>query len=303
MKKFLALILMLFWMLCCCTACDMLNGIFGKRSGVNKKYYENCAVFTFDDFESKISVTLDRKVVGEGAIYYHVDLKEGALGVKYADTGIFKDAQLLSEFTADSKMPISGFGGYIEGDKITITLEAFASVSGEIIIAFDEGALKAVHKDKILHEHKVEWETTEQSHKRIYTCNCENLINGNFEPHYDDENNGYCDECEYYVGIAHEDHNWYYEVNEDSHMQVFGCGCVSEGFEPHYNNDEDDLCDACGFNMFGHVHTWEPYIDEIGHGWSYTCGCCTPPNFTQHFDGDDDGECDDCKYTMNELPE
>ena len=47
-----------------------------------------------------------------------------------------------------------------------------------------------------------------------------------------------------------------------------------------------------------HEHTYQNYHDEIGHGWSYTCGCNTPPNFTQHFDGDGNGLCDSCSYQM-----
>ncbi len=47
-----------------------------------------------------------------------------------------------------------------------------------------------------------------------------------------------------------------------------------------------------------HKHTYEYYHDEIGHGWSYTCGCETPPNFALHFDGDGDGRCDNCDYTI-----
>lgn len=47
-----------------------------------------------------------------------------------------------------------------------------------------------------------------------------------------------------------------------------------------------------------HEHTYQNYHDDIGHGWSYTCGCKTPPNFTQHFDGDGNGLCDSCSYQM-----
>ena len=51
-------------------------------------------------------------------------------------------------------------------------------------------------------------------------------------------------------------------------------------------------------------HTYEYNHDDIGHGWSYTCGCMTPPNFAQHFDGDGDGKCDEdsCGFNMSEIP-
>ena len=45
-----------------------------------------------------------------------------------------------------------------------------------------------------------------------------------------------------------------------------------------------------------HEHTYQNHQDEIGHSWSYTCGCQTPPNFAQHFDGNYDGKCDNCSY-------
>ncbi len=52
------------------------------------------------------------------------------------------------------------------------------------------------------------------------------------------------------------------------------------------------------YTLKEHEHTYQKYQDEIGHGWSYTCGCDTPPNFAQHFDSDGDQKCDDCGYDM-----
>lgn len=299
MKKLLVLCLTAVLCLCCLTACEL----FEKDKGVTVKKHENCAVFTFDDFPLRetASFELERTDLGEGAIYYQVNLKQGALGISYKDS-IIGVHQSLGEFTADDEMPINGSGGYIEGDKIEISFGSLSPVSGEIIIAFTEDALKAVYKELNRHEHTFVYETRADAHKKIYTCDCTNLEYRDFEPHYDEDNNGECDECEYFVGISHEYHDYYYDTNEDSHMQVFTCGCVSEGFEPHYNNDGDEFCDECGWNMLGHVHTWENYRDEIGHGWAYTCGCDTPPNFAQHLDSDGDGKCDDCKYVMYEIP-
>ena len=70
MKKILACILTAALMLTCLTACNMLDGAFGKKSGVDKEYYENCAVFTFDDFPvgDAASFKLTRTGLGEGAI-------------------------------------------------------------------------------------------------------------------------------------------------------------------------------------------------------------------------------------------
>ena len=275
MKKTLIIVLSVLLavlMLSCLTACDMLDGIFGKKSGVNKEYYENCAVFTFDNFDSKIGFTLERTALGDDAIYYQVNLDKGMLSVKYSDVGL--ENQLLSEFTADDEMPINGSGGYVEGDKVDITFEAFSPVSGEIIIAFTEDALKAVHKDKILHEHTIEWETTDEAHKRIYTCDC-NLTNGDFEPHYDDDNNGYCDECEYFSGIVHTEHTGEWYSNENCHFYQYTCGCETPDIaQLHFDYDSDLLCDACGYELINtnpifpdgeiiSIIEYEPWLNEI----------------------------------------
>ena len=155
MKKLLAFCLTVVLMLTCLTACDTFDSIFGGKSGVSKEYYENCAVFTFDDFKSRICITLDRTGLGEGTIYYQVNLEEGALSVKYFDVGLINENQLLSEFAADDEMPVAGSSGYVEGDEIAITFEAYSPVSGEIIIAFTEDALKAVRGNLQLHQQHI----------------------------------------------------------------------------------------------------------------------------------------------------
>lgn len=247
MKKLLACVLAAFLMLTCLTACDLLK----KDEKVTCEKYANCAVFTLDYFEGSYSVELPRTGLGEGAIYYQVNLEHGRLTVNYKDAGFSNEEQKLAEFTADDKMPINGSGGYVEGDKIEISFGTLSPVKGEIIIAFNKDALKAVHGNLHLHEHSFIYETREDAHKKIYTCDCTNLEKRDFEVHYDENNDGECDECEYFIGISHEDHNWEYEVNETSHRQVFGCGCESpENFEAHYNNNGDNFCDACGYKMF-----------------------------------------------------
>ena len=149
--------------------------------------------------------------------------------------------------------------------------------------------------DSLEHEHTYgDWTRSADGHFHPYSCGCPQAEI--YELHIDEDKNGECDACKYYVGKPHKYHDYYWDINEDSHMKIFTCGCVSEGFEPHYNNDGDEYCDACDWNMVGHIHTSEKYQDESGHGWYYTCGCDTPPNFAQHFDGDDNGKCDGCEY-------
>ncbi len=201
MKKSIIFVLTLALTLLCLTSCNVFDVFFGSEKGLTYKAYENCAVFTFDDFDGKTTVELERKGLDEGAIYYQATLDEGALSVKYKDSGYINEPLVLVELTADEKMPVNGSGGYVEKSKIEISFEAHSPVSGEIIIAFTESALKAVHKDKYLHEHTYEWETTDEAHKRIYTCDCDYLGETYFEPHYDDNGDNYCDECEEEYGI------------------------------------------------------------------------------------------------------
>ena len=248
MKRLFDLCFALVLMLTCLTSCDL----FGKDKGVTCKEYDNCAVFTFDDFSigETASFKLARTGLGEGAIYYQINLEEGVLDIGYKDTGYIHQEQKLGEFSADGEMPVNASGGYIEGDKITVTFYSNSPVSGEIIIAFTEDALKAVHGNLKLHQHTCEYEIREDAHKKIYTCDCTYLEERDFELHYDDNKDGKCDECEFYIGIPHEDHSWGYDVNEASHRQIFGCGCESpEDYEAHYNYDGDNLCDACGYVM------------------------------------------------------
>ncbi len=201
MKKSLILVLTMALTLLCLTSCGVFDVIFGSEKGLTYKEYENCAVFTFDGFDGKTSVKLSRTGLDEGAIYYQASLTKGALDVKYKDSGYINEPSMLVELTANEQMSINGSGGYVEKAEIEISFEANSPVSGEIIIAFTEDSLKAIHKDKYLHEHTFEWETTDEAHKRIYTCDCENLGETYFEPHYDDNNDDCCDECGAECGI------------------------------------------------------------------------------------------------------
>ncbi len=245
MKKILALCLTAVLMLSCLTACDTFDSIFGGKSGVGKEYYENCAVFTFDDFESKICIELDRTGLGEGAIYYQINLEEGALSVNYKDTGIIHQNQALGEFTADDEMPINGSGGYIEGDKIAITFEAFSPVSGEIIIAFTEDALKAVNKELQLHEHSFTYTSAGKvGHYTASTCGCPS--EEGTTPHYDGNTDYICDFCKCDMTEFadewqyDETHHWY--VSDDDATSVY---CYGE----HENYDADLNCDICSYQM------------------------------------------------------
>lgn len=221
MKKSLILVLTVALTLLCLTSCSVFDVIFGSEKGLTYKEYENCAVFTFDGFDGKTSVKLSRTGLDEGAIYYQASLDKGALDVKYKDSGYINEPSMLAELTANEQMPINGSGGYVEKTEIEISFEANSPVSGEIIIAFTEDALKAIHKDKYLHEHTYETYQDEISHGWSYTCGC--MTPPNSAQHFDGDENGYCDECEYYVGIKepkraflHECEGWLLNLDAES---------------------------------------------------------------------------------------
>ena len=176
MKKTVAFILTAILTFISLTSCDL----FARDKGVTCKEYENCAVFTFDDFPigETVSFELERTGLGEGAIYYQVNLEEGALSIKYKESGLINinNEQPLGEFTADDEMPVGGSGGYVEGKKIIIIFESFSNVSGEIIIAFTQTALNAVynelHKETCNHQWDdgVEVEGGAGAYLMEYTC-------------------------------------------------------------------------------------------------------------------------------------
>ena len=260
MKKISALCLTVVLFMCCLTACDM----FGRKPGYDESLkcerYENSAVFTFDDFPigETASFELERTGLGEGAIYYQVNLDEGTLSVNYKDT-VITTLQPLGEFTADDEMPINSSGGYVEGDKITIIFESSSSISGEIIIAFTEDALKAVHGDLHLHKHTYSYTSAgEIGHYQHYTCGCPDMQEGTVA-HYDEDNNFICDACGY-VMPEHVHTITYVSAGEAGHFENYTCGCPHDhGAVPHYDEDIDLICDACGYDMNA---DYPPLVDE-----------------------------------------
>ena len=246
MKKLLALILTAGLVIACLTACDL----FEKDTGATCKEYENCAVFTFDNFPARETATfkISRTGLGEGTIYYQINLESGALSMSYKDTGFIHDEQPLGVFTADEDMPTNGSGGYIEGDKISITFKSDSTVTGEIIIAFTEEALKAVHGSLHQHEHTREMRSNEYAHWYVYTCGCETPDNS--AKHSDADENYICDVCDY-VMPGHE-HVYEYCQDDIGHGWSYTCGCKTPpNFTQHFDGNGDGKCDEnfCEYNM------------------------------------------------------
>ena len=241
MKRILALILTAFLMLTYLTAC----GFFQKGKNVTCKEYENCAVFTFDDFPGSetASFELNRTGLGEGAIYYQINLEAGALSINYKDKGLIHQEQPLGEFTAEDEMPINGSSGYVEGRKITIVFESHSQVSGEIIIAFTENALKAIHGNLQLHQHTYSYISAGKvGHYTNTTCGCPS--EEGTTPHYDEDIDYICDYCKCDMTEFadewqyDETHHWY--ISDDEAVYCYG---------EHENFDADFNCDICGYEM------------------------------------------------------
>lgn len=249
MKKSLALCLTAVLMISCLTACDLFEKDTGYDPSLKCEKYDNCAVFTFDDFPIReaASFELERTGLGEGAIYYQVNLEEGALSINYKDA-VINTLQPLGEFTADIEMPVNGSGGYVEGDKITIIFESSSPVSGEIIIAFTEDALKTVHGDLHLHKHTYSYTSAgEIGHYWHYTCGCSDMQEGTVA-HYDEDNNFICDACEY-VMPEHE-HTYQNHQDENGHGWFYTCGCMTPpNFAQHSDGNKDGKCDDCDYKM------------------------------------------------------
>ena len=265
MKKFLTLGLTVVLFLCCLTACDIFERKPGYDESLKCERYENSAVFTFDDFPigETSSFELERTNLGEGAIYYQINLEEGALSINYKDT-VINTLQPLGEFTADDEMPVNSSGGYVEGDKITIIFESRSPVSGEIIIAFTEDALKAVHGNLHLHKHTYSYTSAgEIGHYQYYTCGCPDTQEGTVA-HYDEDNNFICDACGY-VMPEHE-HTYQNYQDENGHSWSYTCGCMTPpNFAQHSDGNKDGKCDDCDYRMDITVflHEYAPWLLEL----------------------------------------
>ena len=249
MKKLIVSIITMVLVLTCFTACDIFERKPGCDESLKCERYENSSVFTFDEFPIRetASFELERTSPGEGAIYYQVNLEEGALSINYKDT-VINTLQPLGEFKADDEMPVNSSGGYVEGDKITIIFESSSPVSGEIIIAFTEDALKAIHGNLQLHTHTYSYISAgEIGHYERYTCGCSDTQEGAVA-HYDEDSNYICDACGY-VMPEHE-HTYQNHQDENGHSWSYTCGCMTlPNFAQHFDGNKDGKCDDCDYRM------------------------------------------------------
>lgn len=257
MKKILVSMFLLVFSLCL-TACNL----FEKAKNVTYQKYENCAVFTFDDFPIRetVSFELERTGLGEGPIYYQVNLVAGALSINYQDTWS-NVLQPLGEFTSDDEKPINGSGGYVDGNKITITFESYSPIIGEIIIAFSEDALKAAHGNLQLHTHTYSYTSAGKvGHYTISTCGCPS--EEGTTSHYDENGDYLCDYCKCDMTEFadewqyDETHHWWVSDNDEVY-------CYGE----HENWDADLNCDICGYRIESPASTNYFLRNQTGCEW------------------------------------
>ena len=257
MKKILVSMFLLVFGLCL-VGCDLLE----KDKNVTCKKYENCAVFTFADFSANetISFELERKNLGEGTIYYQVNLIAGVLSINYQER--WHDVvQPLGEFSADDKMPINGAGGYVEGDKIMIIFESDSPIVGEIIIAFTEESLKAVQGNLQYHKHTFAYTSAgEVGHYTYYTCGCPS--EEGTTPHYDENGDYLCDACK--CDMTEFADEWKYD--ETHHWYESDAGTVY-CYGEHENYDSDLNCDICGCGLENQVPTNYFLRNQLGCEW------------------------------------
>ena len=172
-------------------------------------------------------------------------------------------------------------------------------VDGEWIYAFimPYGSIE-IEIEHVEHEHTGRWGCGEISHWYEYTCGCP--YPDFAELHYDHDNDGFCDACDYEMPAKTCTQPFEWIGNEEGHVMHMLCDCCDapDVIEPHEDKNGDFVCDICGYVLPEHKHSYSYYKDEITHGWSYTCGCLTPPNVAMHSDGNRDGKCDVCDYPM-----
>lgn len=241
MKKILSLILVLVTIIVCLASCT--------PHGITREDYENCTVFTFNGFEGTATLKMNRTDLGEGAIYFHSQLTEGTVKVKYRESFLF-DAEELVTLSAGMETPEDNARGYVEGDEIQIIFEASSPVSGDVYIAFVPEALIAVNKDILLHKHTFDWITTEETHRRIYTCEC-GLPADNEAAHYDDDGDQKCDLCdEDFVASTYLRYTvpWFSSLNSENVVEIkttYESGLINSGAfsEIHRTTDKAVIAD------------------------------------------------------------
>lgn len=181
--------------ICAIALLVMGAGASCDSKSIREEAYENYSIFTLTEFEGKSSFKMSRIGLDDGQIYYRYQISQGEVTIEY-DLGWIHEAEEVATLSESAEL-IEGWGGYVYGDQVTIVFEADVPTSGKIIIAF---LPFAVYPDNLhKHEHTYMWKTTETTHQMVYTCGC--AYSDIAEVHLDANENGYCDRCDYFVGL------------------------------------------------------------------------------------------------------
>ena len=184
--------------------------------------YENCAVFTFEDFPAGASASfeLTRTGLDEGTVYYEVKLDTGALNIKYKCAGIEDDSMPhpLGDFAVTGKsIATIDVGGEVDGDMITVIFEASETVSGQVVIAFTEEARKEHH----IHTSSL----TGYKYEHYIRCTCICYSRLVREEHIDNDGDKHCDVCDYWMNydstvLLSEYETWLTELTVDDIAEI-----------------------------------------------------------------------------------
>ena len=94
--------------------------------------------------------------------------------------------------------------------------------------------------------------------------------------HIDEDNDDWCDVCDYFVEHDHTfDEAWYHGEMAGHCLECDYCAYYDEsGLESHINEDNDDWCDVCDY-FVEHEHTFDNkcYFGNA-YGHYYVCDQC-----------------------------
>lgn len=118
-----------------------------------------------------------------------------------------------------------------------------------LLICFIIPCLIACENKSHIHDYT---ETGKDENYHWNYCSKDNQIKeGSKEEHFDNNNDGYCDECNYKMEENHI-HD-FSRLDYDSSYHWYGCNeCFTidnDTKETHYDNDKNGECDVCGYSM------------------------------------------------------
>ena len=156
------------------------------------------------------------------------------------------------------------------------------------------------------HEHTFDEEYyygTENGHY-VRCDQCSFFLHGTPENHINEDNDDYCDLCDYYVGHEHTfDEEYYYGTENGHYVRCDQCSHYNKAtFAEHVNEFGDHYCDICEYCVaYDHVYSGYYFAcEKAGH--YVRCDLCPEydeSTFTDHLDEDNDYYCDQCGHYLN----